>query len=228
MKERGIRRTFIFSFLLLSILGIWFSNLWLILFGLISLACLVYWTFLNNDEKVNKVKKEFEQLLYNNRISKDNAQMGADGLTGIAIIEEEEKVLLFNRTSLDDEYSVFPFNFNQIIESSVKEDGETLIKSSRGSQIGGAIVGSVLAGSVGGIIGGLGASKTSKETTKKINLQIVVDSIISPVHQISFLNSQESVQKDNIIYQEADRQITKWHKIMSVIIKRNELNSKSM
>jgi len=84
------------------------------------------------------------------------------------------------------QYSARTFSYKDILESEVIIDGETVTKTSRTSQVGGAILGGIFAGGVGAVIGGLSGKTASKEKVKTIQLKIIVNDIKNPLQIIPF------------------------------------------
>jgi hypothetical protein len=227
MNERMVRIFFVTAFFVLMGLGIWLTNLWLILFGIISIASLVYWNHLTYQERVVDTKEKFNKILAECNINNYEAFLGEDGMTGLAILESRGKIVFFNRNNLNEDFQPKPIHFSSIVESSIKEDGETVTKTSRGSQIGGALVGSALTGGlgVGSVIGALGAKQTSSETVSKVTLEIVIDDLNNPVHEVVCLISNTPLSKNEQPYKELFSNANKLHKSISVILNRNKLNT---
>ncbi len=162
-------------------------------------------------------------FLKNSGISYDDYAFSDDGVGGIAINEKDNKIFILKRTKINEDYHIDEYKFNQIVESGIAEDGQTLTKTSKGGLIGRSLLGGVIGGGFGAIVGGMAANNTSTEQGKKLALYIVVDNIMNPVHDIVFLvNTLQPYSKDNPIYQTAFEKCNLWHKRMSVIIKGNE------
>ncbi|MFD2703932.1 hypothetical protein [Salibacterium lacus] len=176
----------------------------------------------------NKELKENERRLDDmikgklreNHFHNEEYHLGQNQLSGMAVDETSEKVAIFGRQTPEQDFSFTVVNFEDIIESAIVEDGETVTKTSRGSQVGGALVGGALAGGVGAVIGGLSGKQKSNETVKKMSLNIVVDSIPNPVHEVNFSNRY--LKKSKPEYKKYYDFVNNWHKMISVIIKRNE------
>jgi hypothetical protein len=219
---------YILGFLLVFSLGIFFESLIVMILSFTFVVLLILSNKSKGQKQIGDSLNKFKVALSENKFTPTDSHLGDDQLSAIALDEEANKIAVLKRNKLDEDFKIKILNFNDIVESSLNEDGETLIKTSRGSQVGGALIGGALAGSTGAIIAGLGANKTSRDKVSKINLQIVVDDLSSPVHEINFLTALNPLDKSHQIYRETERVATKWHKILSVIINRKELNIKSI
>jgi hypothetical protein len=118
------------------------------------------------------------------------------------------------------DYKISNFECREILQSEIIIDGESVTKTSRGSQIGGAIIGGLLTGGVGAIIGGLSGKKNTNDTITKIHLQLTVNDTNKPVRTIMFIDEKKALKKDNPKYKEGHDKATHWHNLISVIIKR--------
>ena len=225
MKDQLIRVGFIFSFLILSIIGITFNNIIIILLGLMCIVGLIYYNHLSNKETINKIKTDFNKCLKENNIPLNDSYLGDDGVSGISVLESQNKIAIIKRNNLNESFTPIFIDFNKIIESSIKEDGETVTKTNRGSQVAGTLVGGALAGGVGAVVGGLGAKQTSIESVRKITLEIVIDDLRSPIHEIVFFISPTPLSKNESIYKQIYSNANKWHKMMSIILKRNQISN---
>ena len=173
-----------------------------------------------------KVTESFPSALQRNNFKADDSYLSFDFVKGIAINYEEEQIALLSRINRDSEFDFTTIPFSSIIESELREDNETLFKTSKGSAIGGALVGGVLAGGVGAIVGGLSGNKTGSETVQQLSLLLVVDDIVSPVYEINFVHAYNPpLPKSSQMYQDARSKATKWHKTISVILSKNKSNS---
>ncbi len=146
---------------------------------------------------------------------------GVDGQSGIAIDEPNAKVCLLHRNTGILKHRVV--THRDIISSELFEDGATITKTIRSSQIGGAVVGGVLLGEAGAVIGGLSGKKVEETTIKRIELRLVVNDSTEPVHNVCFLNSES--KRGGILYNIAAKEARQWQARMVVLIKRAERES---
>lgn len=142
--------------------------------------------------------------------------MGNDGNSGIAVDEERKKICLIRQNLGSVDLDVL--TYRDILSSEIFEDGITITKTSRGSQLGGALIGGLVLGGVGAIIGGLSSKKKSSDKVNRIDLQITVNRTSSPIHNINFMNVE--AKKNGIIYYDAIKQARHWHGLLDVLIKR--------
>lgn len=121
------------------------------------------------------------------------------------------------------------YSFKEILSVEVIEDGNSVISTSRSSQVAGALVGGVLAGGAGMIVGGLSGKKTQANRVNRIDLKIMLMDTEYPVHIINFMNdfnfstqtvNKEGESKNSQKYKNAKEESTYWHGVVSVLIKR--------
>lgn len=110
--------------------------------------------------------------------------------------------------------------YSDVLSSEVFIDGNSISKTSRKSQLGGALVGGVVLGGVGAIIGGLSGAKTSSEMVSKIELRIIVNNTEKPIHDLKLL--QTETKKNSSSYDEALAKVRHWHGILEVAIKHSD------
>ncbi|MEX0828498.1 MAG: SHOCT domain-containing protein [Haliea sp.] len=163
----------------------------------------------------NKKKAMEEKLKSLPEFSPTQRIMGNNGDTGLAIDEERKKVVLIKNGVAG--VDLKPITYKDVLSSEIFVDGETITKTARGSQLGGALIGGLALGGVGAIIGGLSGKKRSSEKVKRVDLRIAVNDIKSPLHDINFMDIEG--KKDGIIYKSAMDQARHWHGLIAVLIK---------
>lgn len=208
------------------ITGMWIDSLLLVFAGTIPLILLIIYNKRTASSTVKDTYNKFDEALKD--FNSTEKHVGDNQLTGIAIDELNSKVAILKRTNFNEDFIVKVIPFSSIFESSISEDGETLIRTSRGGQIGGALVGGALAGGTGAIIGGLSSSKTSSQVVSKIELKLTIDDLSNPIETINFLSQPTPLKKDNMIYKYTSQEAEKWHKRFSIIIKRMESNKETI
>ncbi len=82
--------------------------------------------------------------------------------------------------------------FKDVLSIEIVEDGVSITRLSRRSQLGGALVGGVLAGGVGTIIRGTIGTKTTIETVKTIDILKTVNDIQNPIYMINFYTEMDA------------------------------------
>jgi hypothetical protein len=186
-----------------------------------------------NDIIVNKnhseiMEQSLEKALIKNKFKADISYLSDDYLSGIAINKNEHKIGVFKRFNVKEDFSPSIYNFNEIVECSIKEDGDTVINTVNQSFINRAIAGGVLFGGIGAVVGGLSGEKIGYAKIYKSTLSIVVNDLNNPIYEIHFLNSKTLIDRDSEMYKDIYYEMNKWHKRISVILKRNELNTRTV
>lgn len=115
-------------------------------------------------------------------------------------------------------FEAHSYDYKDILASEVIIDGETVTKTSRSSQLGGALIGAALTGGVGAIIGGLSGVKTSQEKVQKVQLKLIVNDIKNPIVLISFLDSPRSISKKDEKYLKAEKDVQNMHGLFVLLI----------
>lgn len=154
--------------------------------------------------------------------------------TAVALSEDEREVLIMSATQIKSDvpyiYKERTIKFDDIIQSEVIIDNETVTKTARGSQVGGAVIGGVLLGGVGAIIGGLSGGTRSKEEIRNIDIKLTVNDMNDPVSVITFLHDidfesefrerlKRGHSKDSVEFTNAIKQAEKWQGMFDVILK---------
>lgn len=113
------------------------------------------------------------------------------------------------------------YRFEQILEVSVLENGNTITTTSRRSQIGGALVGGLVAGGVGALIGGLSGEKKSVEKLESIQIKVIVDDNVRPVYTFQFNDGE--VERNSDEYNKIINIVNHWHALLLKTMKQNEV-----
>lgn len=164
-------------------------------------------------------RKAINDLILNTKnFSVDSQYVSPDGTTGIAIDEGRAKVCLVRKAG--EKFKSRVVAHRDILSSEIHENGQTVTKSVRSSQIGRAVVGGLLAGGVGAVIGGLSGNKIDKSKITQLDLRLVVNDPSEPVHDVRFLTMESA--KDSILYKTAAEDARQWQARMDVLIKRAE------
>jgi len=147
---------------------------------------------------------------------KTNEYIGADGDSGIAIDEVQSKVCLIRRARgclLHREIS-----YKDILSSELFEDGQTITKTARGSQAAGAAIGGLLFGGIGAVVGGLSGTQVQNSKVNRIELRLVVNDSLDPIHNICFFDGVAN--RDSARYKIASEMARQWQVRLDVLIKR--------
>lgn len=146
--------------------------------------------------------------------------LSTDGLVGLAIDEDRQKLCLFEQ-ELSREVKHRIISYRDLLSSEIFEDGTTITKTNRTSQLGGALIGGIALGGVGAIIGGLSGKTESLSHVKRIDLRLVIDDTRQPLHDINLMNV--NVTKTDGRYKEAMSKARHWHGLIEVLIRRADM-----
>ena len=136
------------------------------------------------------------------------------GRGGIALDTKNQHIGILRGHSLQP--SMIPYR--DLLSSEIIEDGETVTKTSRGSQIGGALIGGLALGGMGAIIGALSGSSKSLNKVSKIALMITINDVKDPVHYVMLLDENIARVKSYSAYKNAMGEAQKWHGKLKVVI----------
>jgi hypothetical protein len=113
------------------------------------------------------------------------------------------------------------YSFNDIMQSEIVVDGNTLVKTSTTSTVGRAILGGILSGGVGAVIGGVTGKKSHNEVVNNIDLKICVNDSVNPFYKVRFLDLE--CKKGDVIYDDSYEKVETWHAMISIFIKEAEV-----
>jgi hypothetical protein len=150
--------------------------------------------------------------------------MGCDGNSGLAVDEPRKKICLITNNGVSVSQRVI--DYKDILSVELFEDGTSVTKTVRSSQIGGAVVGGLLLGGVGALVGGLSGKTETSGKIKRIDLRLIVNDTNAPLHDVAFMNVEG--KKDGIIYTQAIQVARRWHGIVEVLIKRADSEERSL
>lgn len=142
--------------------------------------------------------------------------MGVDGNTGIAIDSSKGKVCLITRRGDSTHHKVI--DYTDLVSVEILEDGSSVTKTSRISQLGGVVVGGLVLGGAGAVIGGLSGKKVTNDKVERLSLKIVVNNISNPIHEVLLQNTPS--QKGGLINKQAANEARQWASVIEVLIKR--------
>lgn len=192
---------------------------WIILFVVLIFVFTIAEPIIESKNK-SSLKKKMEDRINNvTNFSPSQKALGVDGISGIAFDESRKLICLIKQ--INDVVNLDAVSYQEILSVEIFEDGVTVTKTSRSSQLGGAIVGGLALGGVGAVIGGLSGNTASSNKVSKIDLRITVNNTKNPIHDINFMNTED--KQHGPIYNSAMEKARHWHGLMSVLIKRGEL-----
>jgi hypothetical protein len=105
-----------------------------------------------------------------------------------------------------------------ILSSEVSEDGETVTRSVRSSQVAGALVGGVLLGGAGVLIGALSGKKRTQSKVSAITLRVTVNDTRDPLQEVTFLSTEAS--RGGVLYKNASALALRWQALIDILMKR--------
>jgi Short C-terminal domain len=176
------------------------------------------------NEKVNKLH-DMQMAIKDFTVSQ---KFTSPDIKSALLLDEENKKVAFIYVDSNDTQI---YNYEDILEAEILEDGKTITSTSRSSQIGGALIGGALAGGVGAIVGGLSGKQSSEQEINRIDLKVIVNNTKQPVKIINFLNAYLSmdingkpfpIKKEDASYKSAHRTVNHWHSLLSLLIKQTD------
>lgn len=174
----------------------------------------VYQRTLANDSRIN------EYLESNGTDLFDELYISNDDLNGVGLNLDKQKIFIFEADE-DKKIDYRTYDFNDLVESEIVEDGVSTSKTSRASQFKGLVVGGAIAGGVGAVVGGLSGQKVNEERVKKVDLRLIINDLHNPSHTVCFLPESgyehSAKSKD---YQKAMKDVNKIQDYMRLIIER--------
>lgn len=155
----------------------------------------------------DKIDQKLKKLKINNTNERYNFKSELNEMKTIVV--DNKRNLLYIISEKDGKDIKIPFK--NIISSELKENGETIIKTSVSSQVGKAVIGGALLGGVGAIIGGTSGKKKENKDITSTYLIITTINSSNPFYQINFLGNDQF------------KKSRYWHSIMEGIIHKNKL-----
>jgi len=146
--------------------------------------------------------------------SPSNILFSVDGKRGLAYDEETHSICIASELKKTNRFKVV--KYSDILSFEIFEDGDSISKTSRSGQVGGALIGGIALGGVGAIIGGLSASSKTTNTINTIELRVTINDIRDPIHSIVLLNFEQ--KRTSSIYKQADSEARKWKAIIEILI----------
>lgn len=112
------------------------------------------------------------------------------------------------------------FQFNELVECSIIQDGATILSSGVGS----AVLGGIIGGATGAIIGA--SSKNAKPVSLSMSVRIIINNIHNPLYEIPIITS--SMQRTSDDYKKRTQFAQEIYATMvSIINKTNSYSKKS-
>lgn len=133
------------------------------------------------------------------------------GRSLLAISFDSEKVVLATLSSEDE------FDFAQLAEIEIVENGTTLIQTNRGSQLLTAAVGGLAFGGVGALAGSLTGTKQSQTRLNELLLKLTVDDNAQPIRKFLLLNAadKKGLDPSSALVREKREEAERLHALLS-------------
>jgi len=191
----------------------------LILIGIGGMViAFIFITIKNTSEKRKDIEGHFDQIKDFSPTQRIN-----DGSIILAIDKQRSKICLVDHRQPYITSKVFlP---KDLISSKIVEDGETVTKTIRSSQLGGALVGSLALGGMGTVIGGLSGKTQTIGKVNRIDLELIVNDTKKPLYDINFLKFV--TEKRSVRHKRAIRQARHWHGLIEVLIKNADIEDRT-
>lgn len=183
------------------------------------------------NSKAAKKKEEHQNYMYSesNKLKDIKATQSIGSYTGECRVLIDKKKNKFSVVGYS-QGKIIPtkvYNYKDLLEVEILEDGDSTIKTSRGSQIGGMLIGGLMLGGVGAIIGGLSGKKKQIDTVERIDLKIIVNDMKNPIFVLNVFQSYTGVKKTSLDYIKYKEQSQKWYSLLKIIIKKaDEMDNK--
>ncbi len=162
-------------------------------------------------EKGEELEKKIKKSHFFNATKKisnyNNSQM-------MAIDERRQKINFINLKN-----KTKSWNFKDILEVELLENGKSIITTSGASMVGRAIVGGIALGGLGAAVGGVTSKKEQEDVITEISLKFIINNINNSIFIFTFFQSDTGIKKDSPEYIKWTEEARKWYGILKVIIK---------
>jgi hypothetical protein len=184
-------------------------------------ACIIVATVAAVAVGLSRRRTELQQLINAQpNFTATHAFIATDASAAIAIDEARQMVCLFYRGRVP---LVAPFG--SVLAAELIEDGVTVEKTNRSSQLVGAALGGIALGVPGMLIGGLSGSSTAEAKIRRCELRITIDDFTAPTHTLAFFSCGTAVKRNSFMAEEALKTARHWHGLLQVVIRRGEIRA---
>lgn len=190
-------------------------------FGVIYFIVSVYTKSISNDGSLLIIEEELKK--YNFKGTQN--YLDSYTMSYLSIDEENYKICLCYQDNLiKNKYHTNIYNYSDVLEVEIIENGNSISKMSKSSVAARAIVGGILLGGVGAVIGGFTANKNNFENIKRIYLRLIVNNTTKPIFEINFYNdiNGEGINNNSNYYYSVKNNINHWFGLFKVIIKKDD------
>jgi hypothetical protein len=183
---------------------------------LIAILILIFFLATSNQKTTAKRKAMVQHLSNVNGFTASQQFISLDTKSGIAINAAGDQICLIRSVGKETEFNVFSTQY--LVSSELQENGNSISKISRKSQLGGALLGGLAFGGVGAVIGSLSGSSTSTEQIFDIRLHVTLDRLDGNIYDIKFHSGR--TKKGSLQYTQLIQEAQKWQGLMDVLIRR--------
>jgi hypothetical protein len=169
----------------------------------------------NNNKRLSGLDILVTRIKEINNFERDDYIYNQGYNYGIAIDNTHKKFCIVTRSSTK------LYNYNDLLGVELIENGETLTKSLRGSQIAGAAVGGLLLGGAGAIIGGLSGKKETIKLINNIEIKLTLNDTEKPIFDFVFFRRNNKKDNPSIQMNKAK----KWNSLLNAIILQKDANN---
>ena len=164
-------------------------------------------------KKLNSQKAKVNNIINNIKDFKvSKSILSNDSTQALAIDETLTKIYILKSAWSTTNNKVY--SYKDILSVEIIENGNTITKTNRGSQIGGVLVGAVLLGGAGAVIGGLSGTKREVKTIESIGLKILLNNQKSSIFELTLYKIGKDTAKPQVALSTAHR----WHDLITVLI----------
>lgn len=195
--------------------------------ALLFIGMLIYSGYLNwvNITTKKKIKLQIENSLKSlNDSNITEKKISSDMLKIVVFDESHKKLSIISITP--SEFTTNILTYRDILSVEIFYDGETITKTNRTSQIGGALIGGLALGGLGAVVGGLSGKTTSKKEVNKIELRLIINDNKNPVQDITFLNKKTN--QHSSLYKQSEKSVRHWYAIISLLIAEADKEDRTM
>ena len=185
-----------------------------ILLGLTLLGLLVAHRIKQRNSIVEHARTLSDFTVTQDIVSVTTDIISSSPITGLALDETRRRICLITKAHGKIKSRVA--TYHDILSAEISENGTTVTRTSRTSQIGGALLGGLMVGPVGALIGGLSGKRYSDDVVGRLDLRIIVNDSQNPTHVITFLNAE--TKKKATTYAMALEHAQRWYAILKVVI----------
>lgn len=147
-----------------------------------------------------------------------------DAELSFAIIFDENRNLICLISIKDNEIEKISgriIGYKDVLSSELIQNGVSIEKTIRSSQVAGALVGSVLLGGLGAVVGGLSAKREKVKSIDYIAIKLTLNHIKSPLYDIVFFDKSRN---SKLLYKECLELAWKSQATFKVLIESSDKN----